>query len=71
MDDGSRPASSHASRTPAKRRAFSPVEAKGTLNSAAYCAARRGVRFFPRPPIRTGIPPPCTGLGSAGESLTW
>ena len=71
MDDGSRPASSQASRTPANSRALSSAEANGTLNSLAYRAARRGVRFFPRPPTRIGMPPSCTGLGSAGESASW
>ena len=45
-------------------------EANGTLNSAAYRAASRGVRRCPRPPTMIGTPPGCTGLGSAGESVS-
>jgi hypothetical protein len=26
---------------------------------------------LPRPPIRMGMPPSCTGLGNAGESANW
>ena len=67
----SRPASAQASRAPAKSRALSSAEEKGTLNSAAWRAASRGVRFRPAPPTRIGMPPGCTGLGSAGDPASW
>ena len=40
------------------------------LNSSANCAARRGVRFVPQPPMMIGGRGRCTGFGSAGESST-
>jgi hypothetical protein len=46
---------------------LSAAEANGTLNSLAYRAASRGVRFLPEPPTMIGMPPSCTGLGSAGD----
>ncbi len=67
---GSRPTSAQAARTPSKSLAASSAEVNGVLNSAAYRAASAGVRFAPRPPTSTGMPPSCTGLGSAGESTT-
>ena len=41
------------------------------LNSSAYRAASAGVRRGPWPPTITGGRGRWTGLGSAGESVTW
>ena len=46
------------------------VRTAALLYSLAKRAARAGVREGPVPPTMTGMPPPCTGLGSAGESTT-
>ena len=71
IDAGSRPIASQAVGDPcrAARRSASS-ETNGVLNSAAKRAASAGVRFGPPPPTMIGTPPACTGLGSAGESVT-
>lgn len=67
---GSRPNAFAAARTRPNCFSLSSSEAKGMLNSSAYCAARRGVRVAPWPPMRTGTLA-WAGFGSAGESVSW
>jgi hypothetical protein len=50
--------------------AVAATVANPRLNSAAYRAASRGVRFGPPPPMITGGPGRWAGLGSAGEPVT-
>ena len=63
---------SHADLTRSNAGVTSSIGGNGRLNSLAYRAARRGVRFGPRPPTMRGTPPDlgsrCVGFGSAGES---
>jgi hypothetical protein len=68
MDEASRPAAWHASRTRANAAAESATVLNGTLYSSAYVAASRGVRRAPAPPRSTGGCGRCAGFGSAGES---
>jgi hypothetical protein len=66
----SRPSSAQACATRSYISRVSSTDANGTLNSSAYRAASCGVRRGPLPPMMTGGPGTCTGLGSPGESTT-
>src|SRR3954453_4210073 len=66
---GSRPIASPALATRAQAALKSSIRANGVLNSAAYVAARRGVRFAPKPPMTIGGAGALHRLGQSGRVL--